>query len=229
MKRVVHGKETKRGDQPICDCSKPAAECYTTLLNLMGDEMLMGSSKEGKGSGSLRCGLDHFKRPQTSDNIHNLHDIHCHMPSKHGFPSGSPFAKVVAENKWYTTIKLGKDENNEVVREKAHVLVTAARFGVPTTLYDKSLPKKDVHQALHLPKCPHRKGGCNNPLHMRWDFPKANKVDQSLRKARSGGIRVGRPRVGRPRVPSPPIGGEEPMGVVVGKRVTRSRAKAQAL
>ena len=228
MKRVVHGKETKMGNQPIWDCSKPPEECYITLLNLMGDDMLMGSSKEGKGSGSLRCGLDHFKRPQTSDNIHNLLDMHCHMPSKQGFPVGSPFAKVVAEKTWYTTIKLGKDEKNKVVREKAHVLITAARFGVPATLFDETLAKKDVHQALHLPKCPHRKGGCNNPLHMRWDFPKANKVDQSLRKLRSVGIRVGRPKMGRPQVPCPPSEVDVPIGIAVGKRVTRSRARSQA-
>lgn len=93
------------------------------------------------------------------------------MPSKHGFPVGSPFAKLKGNNMWYTTITLGKDKEGTVVRELAHVLITAARYGVPNTLFKEGLRRSQVHQALHLPKCPHGHGGCNNPLHLRWGLP----------------------------------------------------------
>lgn len=180
----------------------------------MGEDVLIGSSKEGHLSSRLKEGLDQFKRPQTWVGTSNLEDKHCHMPSKHAFPFGSPFAKLQASKKWYTNITLGKDKHGKVVREKAHVLITAAMHGVPNTLFDDEVSKSKTHQALHLPKCPHVHGGCNNPLHMRWGLPRENKLDQALRRAR-------KPRfsVGLARKPSPC------KGIQVGKRVTRAQAK----
>ena len=215
MQRVEHGRETKQGTQPLWDCTQPAGQCYQRLLNSMGIDMLVGSAQEGQLSSRLRSGLDQFMRPQTAWNIHNMEDTHCHMPSRQGFPVGSPYARLVGDNKWYTTIKLGKDKDGKEVREKAHVLITAARFGVPNTLFQKGLDKSEVHQALHLANCPHHHGGCNNPMHLRWGLPKENKLDQSFR--RIIGVQVGKPKVASP-----------PKGFVVGSRVTRSQAKAKS-
>ena len=146
-----------------------------------------------------------------------MEDTHCHMPSKTGFPAGSPFTKHIAPNKGYTFITLGKDKEGRAVREQAHVLITAARYGVPDSLFVKDLNHRDVHQALHQPKCPHVGGGCNNPLHMRWGLPKENKLDQSSRHTRIIGIRVA-----KLKEPSPS------KGLAIGSRVTRSQAKAKS-
>ena len=59
------------------------------------------------------------------------------MPASTKFPKGSPFTKheTVTETykTWCTWVRLGKDEDGNVVREYAHVLITAARFGVPNS------------------------------------------------------------------------------------------------
>ena len=144
------------------------------------------------------------------------------MPSRTSFPAGAPFAKHVGEKWWYTTIRLGRDSQGRLVRELAHRLIAAARYGVPDTLFQVGLSKSQVHQALHLPKDPHNQGGCNNPLHMRWGLPALNKLDQSMRRARpsTSGIKVGRPK--KALVVAPTQG-----RISVSRRVTRSQARAK--
>lgn len=179
--------------------------------------LLVGSSREGKLCGSLHTGLHQFRRPQTTS-MHDIDDLECHMPSKTSFPAGIPFAKHVGEKWWYTTIRLGRDSQGRLVKEKAHRLIAAARYGVPDTLFQVGLSKSQVHQALHLPKDPHHKGGCNNPLHMRWGLPAENRLDQSLRRARTCRDRVGRPKAEVDVAPT--------KGSPVTRRVTRSQARA---
>lgn len=140
------------------------------------------------------------------------------MPSRTSFPAGTPFAKHVGEKWWYTTIRLGKDSQGRMVKEKAHRLMAAARYGVPHTLFQVGLSKSQVHQALHLPKDPHNQGGCNNPLHMRWGLPAENRLDQSLRWAKPSGIKVGRPKKALVAAPT--------QGIPVSRRVARSQARA---
>lgn len=89
MQKVEHGREARMDDKPIWDCTLPAGQCYQDWLNIMGTHMLIGSSKEGRGAMRFPTGLDQFKRPQTTDSIHNLEDTHRHMPSRTGFPAES--------------------------------------------------------------------------------------------------------------------------------------------
>ena len=48
MQKVEHGRETRMDGQPLWDCTLPAAKCYQDLLHIMGSDMLIGASKEGK-------------------------------------------------------------------------------------------------------------------------------------------------------------------------------------
>ena len=135
---------TELGDQSTWNGDKPTEGCYTALLNLMGDEMLMGSSKEGKGPGSLRSGSDHFKKPQTFDAMHNSNDTHCHMPSKHGFPAGPPFARIVT----HTRLQRGHQEGyacwacNSVCHSRGAACQEGLNYdaAVPVLLFRTSCP-----------------------------------------------------------------------------------------
>ena len=129
------------------------------------------SSMEGKPL-VRSAGVAQFQQPQTSGTSDNLHDTTSHMPACRNFPRGSPFTKhetVSATSKtWYTWVRLGKNKHGKVVREYAHVLIAAARFGVPNTWLDPNIKYKDKHLACHCPTCPGGRGGCCNPLHIRW-------------------------------------------------------------
>ena len=178
MAKVQHGTEFEVDGLPTWDCKAPAADCYKALLDCMGKHMLVGSSKEGIHAYQLQSGLDQFKRPQTSDSASNMQDSHCHMPSHESFHQDLPFNKSQFTTSWYTQVKLGRDKTGAIIKERAHVIIAAARFGVPNSKFRKTLPFGKVHQALHCACCPHDHGGCNNPLHIRWGKIAENLQDQ---------------------------------------------------
>ena len=134
--------------------------------------------------------------------------------------------EVVSESKktWYTWVRLGKDKHGGVVKEYAHVLIAAARFGVPNTWLDPKTKHKDKHIACHCPTCPCGRGGCCNPLHIRWGTQAANRHDQGLKRALKGkGMHVARAvKLAPPLMRATTLG---VANVVVPMRVTRSKAK----
>lgn len=229
MAQVVPGTEPKINGRAMWDCEAPTAKCYETLLDAMAKNMLALTSLQGKPA-LKTAGVAHFKQPQTSGSNGNMHDTSSYMPACRNFPRGSPFTKhetVSATSKtWYTWVRLGKDKDGRVVREHAHVLIAAARFGVPNTWLDPNTAFKDKHIARHCPTCPGGRGGCCNPLHIRWGTQAANKLDQGLKRAVKGkGVHVG-----RAVKLAPPLMRATTLGVaatVMPMRVTRSKAKLE--
>ncbi len=224
MAKVQHGTEPKLSGQPMWDCRDTPAKCFSSLLHGMGQEMLARSSLQGK-LGPRSGGLIQFMQPQTSGSRANLEDQTCHMPACGKFPKGSPFTKHETDTEtnktWYTWVRLGKDEDGNVVREHAHVLIAAARFGVPSSWLQQEpqVERKDKLIACHCPCCPGVKGGCCNPLHIRWGTYAQNRHDQALKKEhKAKGVHVGRMREASP-IKSPSVGVAFPM------RVTRSQAR----
>ena len=149
--------------------------------------------------------------------VYNLVQVHIPHPVK--------LVMLKAKTKtWYTWVRLGKDKHGKVVREYAHVLIVVARFGVPNTCLDLNTKYKDKHLACHCPTCPNGRGGCCNPLHIRWGTQASNKPDQGLKRALKGkGMHVA-----RAVKLAPPLMRATTLGVatvVVPMRVTRSKAK----
>ena len=227
MAKVVPGTEPKIQGRPIWDSRAPSAKGLESLLHSMGKNVLASSSWEGKPP--LRStGVAQFKQPQTSGSSDNLNDTTSHMPACRDFPRGSPFTKheVVSPSKktWYTWVRLGKDKDGGVVREHAHVLIAVARFGVPNIWLDPKTKHKDKHIACHCPTCPCGRGGCCNPLHIRWGTQAANMHDQGLKRALRGkGVHVGRAVKLAPPLMKAPT--SSVATTIVPMRVTRSKAK----
>ena len=224
MAKVQHGTEPMLNGQPMWDCTDTPAKCFSSLLDGMGTEMLARCSLQGKLGPRSRVarGLVHFKQSQTSGNKDNLEDQTSHMPACTSFLKGSPFTKhervTDTYKTWYTWVRLGKDKDGDVVREHAHVLIAAARFGVPDSWLQQEpkVEKKDKLIACHCPCCPGVKGGCCNPLHIRWGTHAQNKHDQCMKKKlKVQGVHVG--RVTSPCKPPSVV-------VVLPMRVTRSQA-----
>lgn len=188
MERVVHGTEPTMGvDAPaglkLWDCTEAAAQAFCTLLGMLGLYMLAFEARQGamaRGRG-LQDGLSQFKYPQVSHSSDNIDDTLCHMPSHTSFPSGSPFFRSCTHGKWYTRVRLGKDKVGKEVIVSAHVLIAAARFGVPDKLLSKRLSKAKRPLSLHYACCPGYRGGCNNPLHLHFGSYSENRLDQEDR------------------------------------------------
>ena len=124
----------------------------------------------------------------------NIDDTTSHMPACRNFPRGSPFTKHESmsdtSKTWYTWVRLGKDKHGRVVWEHAHVLLAAARFGVPNTRLDPNIKYKDKHLAHHCPTCPCGRGGCCNPLHITWGSQQAwSRLEEGSQEK---GVQVGR-------------------------------------
>ena len=224
MKRVVSGTEPVLDGESTWDCKQPPEQCYASLMEVLGLHALMECSKDGIRRHELTRGISQLMRPQTWGSSDNLTDSKCHMPACKSFSPTDTFTPLHGPTYWYTWVTLGRDKHGEVVRETAHRLIAAARFGVPHSLFDKSLPRSRVHQALHLPVCPALPGGCCNPLHLRWAYPKHNVKDQSIMRLHKQGPKVARVLlVGKPK-PSVMLAPCVP----VARRVTRSQTVSQA-
>ncbi|DBA77230.1 TPA: hypothetical protein ACH3X2_008496 [Trebouxia sp. C0005] len=181
MKAVRPGTECKLPDgTPAWNCKQASAKCYQDLLTLLAGA-LAASCFEGKRSHLLKKPADQFKMPQVV-NANIAADTECHMSASTGFTADKPFAKDVRPGtSWYTSVTLGHDSDGSVVKVRAHVLIAAARFGVPNSL---GLPAPQKQQPLHLPWCHHDNGGCLNPLHIRWGNPGENNTDHRPKQER---------------------------------------------
>ena len=200
MQLVAAGQEWKVDGKAIWNRqaanSDPAA-AYVTLLDHFGDFGLADSAKAGDGSRQVRSlGKGHawFKYPQVCDNIHHIQDTSSHMPASEGFSHRfsngmSPYHADHDSHKdhktWYTWVFLGWTADGDLVQERFHVILAAARFGIPTSVLKAwKLRHSKPDMCLHLPSCPGNKGGCNNPLHLRWGNAAANRQDQVTRRSR---------------------------------------------
>ena len=179
LQTIEHGTEPMVNGQPLWDCNKSAEECYRAILQFLGMYMLMRSCFQGRDSDLVAHGIEQFERPQTSGSARNLEDKLCHMPAKEAFEDGI-CSKHTGNRYWYTKVRLGRTKEGKIVKVCAHVLIAAARYGVPDCHFDKDIPRHKRLQALHLFDCPDKKGGCNNPLHMRWGTCKENALDRFL-------------------------------------------------
>ena len=203
MERVRPGREFRtRGKKTLWNRSGTITAAYKSLLSHFADHLLQPRGKVGHVDKDLAAKAKNnaymwFLHPQVTGSNHNIHCTACHMPgsegfSKHDFPEGNnPYLILHDEQKhtWYTRVNLGRDTNNQIVWESAHVILAAARWGVPIPqpaigMKTRShTPAKTLH-ALHGPCCPGSKGGCLNPLHMVWGTAKQNRKDQETKRAR---------------------------------------------
>ena len=187
MHKVVPGTEPRvsarlvdehsnEPDQKVAmwDRTKEAHECYQDLLSFLGNAMLSGGSKGGRiPKNGFENGLQQLLHPQTSGRVCEPADLLCHMPAKQDFPPGTYLHRCKGLNTWYTWLVLGRDSSGDIVKCRVHVLIAAARHGVPD---EPSL------QALHLPSCPNTRGGCNNPLHLHWGTMSENRLDREKKR-----------------------------------------------
>ena len=175
---------------------------FKSLLNTFADHLLKKGAKDGRNSQPIAKLADKpgnsylwFLHPQVSFNQHNIHCQQCHMPGKSGFtqsfPQGNcpfyidhdPEAKT-----WYTMVSLGRDKHGNIVWERAHAILAAARWGIPKAVFDITLDDAHTPNALHGPCCSQCQGGCLNPLHISWGLKKRNREDQEVKR---GGMNQG--------------------------------------
>ena len=169
----------------LWDRTEPAAHCYVRIIQYLGLAMLT----EGCISTNFKSGFEQFLHPHTAPSAQLGADRYCHMPAKTRFAPGSALHKDEGPVTWYTWVVLGRDSAGKMVKCRAHQLIAAAKCGVPDSLFPKNsrgrpsmLPKSQQHQALHHPSCPGCKGGCNNPLHIRWGTPEENRKDREQKR-----------------------------------------------
>ena len=222
MSRVKHGTEPLLAGQPLWDCTASPAVCYQSLLEKMAVHMLSNAAKYGKPY--VSGGIEQFMYPQTFK-ANSVHDSTCHMAAKGRFPLGSPFQRscsLQCRGSWYTWVFLGKSGKGVRVKLRAHVIIAAARFGVPDSMFDSECQLKELAQACHTPSRPMQKGGCCNPLHIRWDTPRSNFLDHGLKmKSKLKGVHT--MNMNRARKHEAAAGSQAVSSV--SRRVTRSQAK----
>ena len=230
MSQVVHGTEPKVDGQPMWDCTSQAHVAYSSILSVMGRHMLYEGSWQGKRS--VEKDIEQFQFPQTSGSTSNVHDMVCHMPARQVFPKGSPFTNDSMSNdkrkSCYTWVELGKDRDGKVVRQRAHVLIAAARYGVPDMLLgDCYAVNRKLTVVCHLPSCPKSKGGCCNPLHLTWGTAAQNKLDQgTLARNRLKGVQLASRK--RLKLALDQHAASSSVVQPITRRVTRAQAKQAA-
>ena len=111
------------------------------------------------------------------------------MPTKVSHPAGSPlhyrklqgYTRVCLGHRFEQKSRPARGYQRVPVYIDAHVLVAAARWGMPKEMeVDWNW---DNPQALHKPCCQKRQAGyCLNPLHIQWARPGVNRQDQVLKE-----------------------------------------------
>lgn len=195
MLMVQPGSEyvTKHG-KTLWNRSGTIPAAFKALLSHFADHLLQDAGKKGKADRHLEQlaennGYMWFMYPHVTQSCHNIHCTQCHMPGSTGFshfPSHKcPYHTLHDKEKhtWYTMVNLGKDSKGQVVWERAHAILAAARWGIPHAVFDTTLPDKDTPHALHHPCCPGSLGGCLNPLHIRWGLEAQNRQDQETKRS----------------------------------------------
>ena len=198
MEMVKRGQEYRVGPHKLWKRGGTIAAAFKSLLSHFGDHLLQKGGKLGKNLGNMPAltaqpgnSYLYFLHPQVLGSSDNIHCTQCHMPSCAGFSKSFPNGNCpyhIEHDKeakiWYTMVNLGKDKHGNVVWERAHAILAAARWGIPKAVFDKKLGDKDTPRALHTPCCPQSQGGCLNPLHIHWDLQQQNLVDQQTKKTR---------------------------------------------
>ena len=164
MERVKSGLEFRtRGKKTLWNKSGTITAAYKSLLSHFADHLMqprgkLGHVHKGLAAQAKTNGYMWFMHPQVTDNNHNIHCMGCHMQAAEGFSqhdfqnSNNPYLSVHDKEKhtWYTRVNLGRDNNDKIVWESAHVILAAARWGVPEPAQGiKPDPRQSATHCMH--------------------------------------------------------------------------------